>query len=274
VFDGSVVQVYKLNGLLIWPKRGSTPEVHMAIHTAIEESEYPAATRHDPSEEIFPDVFLVRGSLQMNMFMAFNRNMLIVRQGSDLTVINSVRLTEAGERQLDALGTVKHVVRLGCFHGRDDRYYVDRYKAQFWAPAELRPGHGPAPEHLLEEAGPLPIEGAQLMLFAHSRRPEGLLLLQRDGGILLTCDCLQYYTDRRFCSLAARIMMPLMGFPLKMLIGPLWKKAQTPEGESLRADFERIVELDFEHLISAHGSLKRGDAKQAVQQAIVDSYAQ
>ena len=35
--------------------------------------------------------------------------------------------------QLEALGTVKHVLRLGPMHGRDDVFYVERYKPTFWS---------------------------------------------------------------------------------------------------------------------------------------------
>jgi len=41
----------------------------------------------------------------------------VVRQGTELTVINSVRPTEAGEKQLDASGKVTHLVRI-CPPGR------------------------------------------------------------------------------------------------------------------------------------------------------------
>jgi hypothetical protein len=59
-----------------------------------------------------------------------------------------------------------------------------------------------------------------------------------------------------------------MGFPLRMLIGPMWLKAMTPEGGSLLPDFERILQLDFEHLIPAHGSVRNGAAKPAAMEAI------
>jgi len=239
----------------------------------IDPAAYPAATAHDPIVEVFPNVFMVRGSMQMNALMRFNRNMVIVREGADLTVLNSVRLSPEGERQLDALGKVHHVIRLGYFHGRDDRYYVDRYQADFWAPTGSRGDPGPAPDHELSEAMQLPFADAEVFLFREARHPEAAVLLKREGGILITCDCLQNYADRRFCSPLARLMMPVMGFPLKMLIGLLWKKALTKKGGSLKPDFERLAGLDFKHLISGHGSLKHGGAKSAVREAIATAFA-
>lgn len=55
-----------------------------------------------------------------------NRNMVIVKSGDELALINPVRLSDAALSQLDALGNVRHVLRLGDFHGLDDRFYVDR----------------------------------------------------------------------------------------------------------------------------------------------------
>ena len=227
-----------------------------------------AVTPHDPAVEVFPNVFLVRGSLQMNPLTRINRNMVILRNGTDLSILNSVRLSESGERELESLGTVRHVLRLGYFHGCDDRYYVERFGAEFWAPAKSRAEPGPTPSRIIEDAGDLPFPGARSVLFAESKYPEATIFLEQDNGILLTCDCLQYYTDRRFNSLLARLILPLMGFPLRMLIGPMWLKAMTPENGSLLPDFERILQLNFEHLIPAHGSVRNGSAKKAVSEAI------
>ena len=239
----------------------------------IDSDGYPVATPHDPIEEIFPDVFLVRGSYRMNGFMSFNRNMVILRHQNDLTVLNSVRLSTKGETELDALGTVRHVVRLGYFHGQDDAYFVDRYAADFWAPLASRAKPGPAVTQILSEADGLPVPDTQVLLFRHSKHPEAVVLLQRHGGLLLTCDALQNYADRRFCSPVAKLAMPLMGFPLRLIIGPVWLKAMTPDtpsNSSLRPDFERIQALEFQHFVAGHGSLLRDTAKPAVAAAIRD----
>ncbi len=99
------------------------------------------------------------------------------------------------------------------------------------------------------------------------------MVLVRHGGLLLTCDCLQHYADRRFNSLFANIVMPLMGFPLRMLVGPLWLKAMTPEGKSLKEDFARIGQLNFDHLIAGHGSICQGGAQEKARSAIAKAFA-
>ena len=77
---------------------------------------------HDGIDEIFPDVFLVRGTFRVGPGISFGRNMIVLREGDALTVVNSVRLDADTEKALDRLGTVRHLVKLGFFHTRDDPY--------------------------------------------------------------------------------------------------------------------------------------------------------
>jgi hypothetical protein len=229
---------------------------------------FPPASPHDPIEEVFPDVFLVRGSMPLNRLMRIGRNMVVVRDGDALTILNSVRLTPEGETALERLGTVKQVIRLGYFHGRDDAYYVDRYQADFLAPAGSRTEPGPAEASVLAADSDLPFAAAEVFLWQDTKHPEAAILIKRDGGILITGDSVQYYTDRRHNNLISKLLMPLMGFPLRMLIGPFWLKAMTPAGKTLRDDFERLLTLSFEHLIPAHGSVRNGGAREALRNAL------
>ena len=93
-------------------------------------AQFPPALPHGPIEEVFPDVFFVSGAMEtvlQGMEWKFSRNMTVVREGDRLIIINSVRLSDEGLAELDRLGRVTDVVRLGSLHGRDDPFYVDRY---------------------------------------------------------------------------------------------------------------------------------------------------
>ena len=97
----------------------------------------PPALAHGALEEVFPGVFFVTGMMKTKLMGAdwqFSRNMTVVREGTALTVINSVRLDDAGLAKLEAVGRVTNVVRIGSLHGRDDAFYKTRYNATFWAP--------------------------------------------------------------------------------------------------------------------------------------------
>ncbi len=49
----------------------------------------------------------------MELDWQFSRNMVIVREGERLIIINSVRLNEEALAELEQLGTVTDVIRLG-----------------------------------------------------------------------------------------------------------------------------------------------------------------
>ena len=80
---------------------------------------------HGNVEEIAEDIFMLRGSIKMNPLVRITRNMGIIRNGDELSLINPVRVNAKVEAQIAKLGQIKHVIRLGCFHGVDDPYYVE-----------------------------------------------------------------------------------------------------------------------------------------------------
>jgi hypothetical protein len=141
---------------------------------------------------------------------------------------------------------------------------VERFGAELWAQGVSRTYPEPKIDQVLAADGPLPFPGAELFVFEGTLQPESALLIRRDPGILLTCDAIQHYGDYRYNSLFARLVMPLIGFPKTTVIGPFWLKLMTPEGGSLKSEFERLLGLDFDRLLSAHGSLLERDAKEAV----------
>ncbi len=229
---------------------------------------HPPVTPHDPIEEIAADLFMVRGSVRMNPLARITRNMAIVRHRGELNLVNPIRLDEEGERQLLALGDVKRVLRLGPLHGLDDPYYVERFGAEFWAQGESETYPEQKIEQRLTTDRPLPFPDGELFAFEGTKQPESILLIRRDPGILLTCDSIQHYGDYRHNTLLPRLMMPLIGFPRTTVVGPIWLKIMTPEGASLKSEFERLLTLDFDRLLSAHGSLLTSGAKNSVASAV------
>ena len=168
--------------------------------------------------------------------------MVILRHGGELTVINSVRLDAEGESALDALGKVTHVMKIG-FHSMDDAYYVDRYEAKMWTV-----GDGS-----LSEDSQLPFPDARVFMFKQTVVPEAALLVEREGGLLITCDSVQHWVPKEVMSRAAKIVTRLIGFQQPAQIGPPWRKKQTPPDGSLKSDFERLADLPFQCLIGGHG---------------------
>ena len=225
---------------------------------------HPAAQPHGGIEEIFADAFFVTGSVMFKPLVRLVRNMVILRDGEELTLVNAVRLNGEGEAALNALGKVKHVVRIG-FHGMDDGYYVSRYQAKYWS---VPGSSGPESDATLSEDGGLPVSNARTFMFRDTVVPEAAILLERGGGLLITCDSIQHWAPHELLSPAARLITRLIGFQYPAQIGPPWRKKQTPPGGSLKSDFERLEALPFNHIIGGHGGLLRDDAKPKLRETI------
>lgn len=228
---------------------------------------YAPAFPHDPITEIYPNTYWVHGSIKIGPGMRMNSNMVILRQGNELTLVNPVRVNEAELLNLEKLGNIRHVMRLGDFHGLDDQFYVDRYKADVWCQPGQKTYKNPTPGTLITANTTPPINNSDFFIFEQSRFPEAALLL-KEHKLLITTDSIQYWSDWSYTSAFTRLVLRLMGFKLTLLIGGPWLKRVTPKGESLRPDFERLLTLDFDSVVAAHGSLLRSEAKQHLQAAM------
>ena len=217
-------------------------------------SDFHPAMPHHGLIPIFEDAWYLQGSVAFKPLVRLQRNMVILRDGDALTLISAIRLNPEGEAALEALGTVTHVVKIG-FHGMDDAYYADKYGAKLWG---LPNSGGGRSEELT--ADHLPHPALSLFLFEETVHPEAALLFDREGGLLITCDAVQHWVPSDLFSLPAKLVTRAMGFQHPCQIGPPWQKKMTPEGGSLRPDFERLVALPFTHLIGGHGGLCAGDA--------------
>ena len=226
--------------------------------------EYPLATPHGKIKEIFEDVFLVTGSVVMAPGIQLSRNMIIIREDTSLTLISTVRLDDKGLQALEALGDVKHVVKLGAYHlgdnnGIDDPFYLNRYNAKLWAMPEMKHSTGLSTTNFLTVGAELPFKDALLFSYETSKKPEGLLLINRAGGILISGDSLQNWLepDEYFSEVAATAMKKF-GFFRAANIGPKWLRAC----EAKASDFSQVLELEFSHLLPSHGRPIIATAKQ------------
>lgn len=228
---------------------------------------------HGDLAEVFPGVFFVTGTsrpVHEGMQWQFSRNMTVVRDGDELTLVNTVRLDDAGLAALDRLGAVRHVVKIGAFHGIDDAFYVDRYGARLWALPGVTHDSGLPTTDELVPGGPMPFTDGSLFEWDITKAREALLLIHRDGGILVACDSLQNWADvDRFFDDSTAVAMRRLGFIQPTAVGPAWRQFCEPQP----ADFARILALPFRHLLSAHGPPVVGDAHERYAHTFKQLYA-
>ncbi len=225
-------------------------------------NQFPPALQNGAIEEVFPDIFFVSGSMEtvlQDMDWKFSRNMVVVRDGDRLIIVNSVRLNEEGLVELDKLGKVTDVVRLGSLHGRDDPFYVDHYAANYWMMPNMQHETGLQATHSLTVDGPLPISDASLFEFQTTNIPEGIIRIDRAGGILIACDALQnWLAPDEFFSESSSELMQNMGFFTPANLGPVWVQRAEPAAD----DFTRLKQLPFKHALCGHGAPLRDTAKE------------
>jgi len=225
-------------------------------------SELQAPMPHGPIQEVFPDVFCATGTMKNEFFGSmwqFSRNMTVVREGTRLTIINAVRLGPEGLAALDKLGTVVNVVRIGDMHGSDDAFYVDHYQATYWALPGMSKLPGLKVDKELVAGGEMPFSGTSLFEFKTTQRPEAILRLDREGGIMIGCDSLQNWVGPdEFFDDATVEKMRGMNFFTEAGIGLAWIHGSQPQAD----DFVRLKKIHFKHALCGHGVPRRDTAQQ------------
>jgi hypothetical protein len=234
---------------------------------------FPRALPHGPLVEILPDVFVVTGTFRLAFgALGFPRNMTVLRRGGELTLVNTVRLSADGEKELAKLGDVRYVVRLGAFHGADDGYYLDRYDATYWAPEKTcvrLPSKRAKVRDLTHGMRPPFAPEGEVFLFQDTRLPEAALRLPERDGLLLVCDAVGNFRSLDGFSRLGRLLMK-SSLGECTVASSLWlRQMRKKGGPSLRGDFERLLALDFDGLVPAHGDAMLTGARDALRKSVV-----
>ena len=225
---------------------------------------------HGDIHQIFPDVFFVTGTNKIHHAGAdiqTSRNMTIIRHDSELTLINTVRLNDRGLQQIDALGTVKHIVRIGAFHGRDDGFYKHHYPtAKLWTLKGVSYESGLLADEELIPGKAMPFPDCVPFIFETSTQPECALHIKRERGILITYDSIQNITSTdEFYNLETAESFQAQGLIKPANISPIWLNAT----KTKVTDFDKLLtSFTFRHLLTAHGEPLLGKADEQVRQTV------
>jgi hypothetical protein len=247
----------------------------------------PEALPHGEIKQIFPNIYGVKGGIAVVppttlATLKFSCNMtIIVEEDRTLILVNTVRLDENGLKEHDKLGTVKHTMRIGGFHGVDDAFYKERYGATTWS-VEKNYVSGfnfnnkkpvepyMTADKVLTKDSKLPIKDATIHIIESSTPKEGLLLLHKcgDGGdktVAISADCLQNLamSDKLF-NLFGIFTMWMGGFLKAHNIGVGWYDMAKPKKE----DVKSVLDLKFDHVIPAHGEPCIGEATKKYETAV------
>jgi hypothetical protein len=227
---------------------------------------------HGEIRQIFDDIFFVTGTnktVHDGVELQHSRNMIIVREEGKLSLINSVRLTDAGLIALEKLGHVDKVIRIGAFHGRDDAFYVNKYQASLWALPGMRDQHSCHIDVEFTTQGQQPFPACSLVTFATAKFPEAMIHINKHDGILISCDSIKNWqtADKYFSEETAEAYQK-QGFFGQATISKVWQQAMGIKA----TDFERLKELPFRHLLSAHGEPLLDTAYKAVLDTIKQEY--
>lgn len=231
----------------------------------------PPAGKRKVVKRIDNNIFVVQATIRRNKFWKTNLNMVIIRQGEELTLVNAVRLND--QSFLQQLGYVARVIRLGTSTPEADQhdlYYKNLHGAQIWSPG-IGDNYQAPVDRIFDEETLLPFAYySEIFLFKDTLEPEAALLLRPKGsngsGILLTSEALQDQFHNELLSATAATAMNFSGMmESAVVIAPKWLKIN--QGKvSLRDDFERLLRLDFSRIVSATGALvpSRGKEKAVI----------
>ena len=241
------------------------------------------ASKHGEIKKVFENIWHVKGQVKMPMPfppMKISRGMTIIRnpESNELTLVNAMRLSHEGMKELEKLGTIKNTLRISGFHGRDDAFFKQEYGATIYALdgqvytremmkefPKTADGYMQA-DVWIKEGDELPIPNSSLKWFKSCEKPEALLVLNRDKGIIVSGDALQNTAaPDEFNNWFSKIFMKKAGFFKPYAVGPGWIQFSKPSS----SDVQSIMELDFEHVLPCHGDIVIGGAKEKYRPSIM-----
>ncbi len=239
---------------------------------------------HSALSQVFENIWFVRGGWDMPVPLKprISRSMIVIRDSSDgsLTLVNSIKMSNKGLAELEAIGPVKRVIRLASMHGADDAFYRERYGATVYAlkgtyytrglTTDVNPEQSYfKPDVYFDEQTGVPIADSCVHVLHSAKLKEASILLNRDGGILLSGDFFHNTPQPdEFTNKIAKVGMRLFGLARACNIGVGWWMMAQPSAKDLRS----LLALPFEHVLPIHGEPVIGQARSRYLPAI-EKYA-
>lgn len=181
----------------------------------------------------------------------------------EVTLFNALRVPEAVEDAILALGPVRHVVKLGQFHGSADAYYVRNPKfgsPRYWGATGMTTAEGLDFSDFLAP-GSAPVAGSEVIVVEGMPYPECVILAPVPGRAraLIVCDALSHISSYGLLPFTTRPVMWWLNFVCKdgSPVPPtLWlKTAVKLMGKGAVIEwFTKLFAMEWEAFACAHGS--------------------
>lgn len=204
---------------------------------------------------IAPNVHAIESDLFVGL-MHFPLRMLVIQTDAGLVLWSPIQLDAAQMDAIDALGPVAWIIAPNCFH----HLYLDAAMRR-WPAAQVAVPDGLAAKRKaldLSRAVPLdPLPAALADVFTAIRidgapKMNESVLLHRETGSLIVCDLVfnVHHTKRWTASLIYR----MVGAWKRVGQSRLWRFF-VKDRAAAAASLHRVLALDFDRLIPAHGEV-------------------
>jgi hypothetical protein len=235
----------------------------------------PASAPRAPSEpaspsglrSLAPGVWCADAQASLGAGVALPIRMTIVRlPDGTLWVHSPIRLTDELVAELRKLGPVAHLVSPNLFHHLFLEQAAQRFpQARVWAPAGLEKkqktlridAHLDATLDWEGAFAALPIEGARSM--------SEWVFLHRPTGTLIVTDLVFNLDDSHRG--VTRLVLRWTGTFDRLARSRVWSLLVRDRG-AFGASLRRVLDLDFERVVPAHGAVIDADAKAAMTEVL------
>jgi hypothetical protein len=155
--------------------------------------------------------------------------MVIIKEGTNLALINPIRVDEKMEKELLALGTITHIFKIGALHSVDIPYYMDKFSPELWMLKDDKSLPNYKTDNYLDENQTLPFRQIRSFNLISSQVPECVLLLPEHNGVLLSCDSIvnMQGDPEKMGNFLVRTLSKLLSYPV--YIRPNWVKFAKPK---------------------------------------------
>ena len=210
---------------------------------------------HGELNEVLPNIYTITGTMRLFGLFQYSRTMTILKDGSNLALLNPVRVDQHQLERISSLGQVKHIFKIGSMHNVDLPFYIDTFSPTLWVTKGDTSNHGYTPEHYFDDYRELPIQNAKVQVIEGSKIPETILVTPHNGGCLHSCDAFVNMEHDPGANWLTQKLSKLL--PKPTYIGPNWIKIAKPPRESML----RVLDYDFECFVPAHGQAIKNSAK-------------